>query len=166
MKDVVCAGCKKEGHTIAQCWKEHPEQIPEAIRKRRANGMSAQARKKLRSQISPDYKYQTMSITYHRSALTAFASRKSTRVPIPTLAAKKAVQTLERVRLSPAAAPLYPTTQQESEEDEDEVAGAAHLPQSFRQALHASSLEPGTTNLTIPPNHTFPDQPSMGKTPC
>ena len=48
-KDVVCAGCKKGGHTIAQCWKEHPEQIPEAIQKRRANEMSAQSKKKLRS---------------------------------------------------------------------------------------------------------------------
>ena len=24
-KDVICSGCKKEGHTLAQCWKEHPE---------------------------------------------------------------------------------------------------------------------------------------------
>ena len=27
-KDVICSGCKKEGHTLAQCWKEHPEQVP------------------------------------------------------------------------------------------------------------------------------------------
>ena len=67
--------------------------------------------------------------------------------------------------MSPFVAPLHPTTQQESDEDEDEVAGAAHLPQSFRQALPSSSLEPGTTNLTIPPNHTVPDQPSMGGDP-
>ena len=26
-------------------------------------------------------------------------------------------------------------------------------------------MEPGTTNLTIPPDHTFPDQPSMGGDP-
>ena len=127
--------------------------------------MSAQARKKLRSHISPDYKYQTMAITYHRLAHTAVASRKSTRVLVPTLEAREALQTPRRVRLSPAAAPLYPTTQQELEEEEDEVAGATHLPQSFRQALPASSLEPGTTNLTIPPDHTFPDQPSMGEDP-
>ena len=82
-----------------------------------------------------------MAITYHRPALTAIASRKSTRVPIPTVAAREALHTPRRVRLSPAAAPLYPTTQQEAEEDEDEVAGAAHLPKSFRQALPASSLE-------------------------
>ena len=90
--------------------------------------MSAQAKKKLRSQISPDYKYQTMAITYHRPALTAVATRKSTRVPIPTEVAREALQTLGRVRSSLAAAPLYPTTQQESEEEEDEVAGAPHLP--------------------------------------
>ena len=30
-KDVMCSGCKKEGHTLAQCWKEHPEQVPESI---------------------------------------------------------------------------------------------------------------------------------------
>ena len=56
-KDVICSGYKKEGHTLAQCSKEHPEQVPESIQKRRMNGMFAQARKKLRSQISPDYKY-------------------------------------------------------------------------------------------------------------
>ena len=89
--------------------------------------MSAQARKKLRSQISPDYKYRTMAITYHRPAHTAVVSRKSTRVPVPTVAAREAIQTPRRVRLSPAAAPLYPTTQQEEEED-DEVARAVHLP--------------------------------------
>ena len=127
--------------------------------------MSAQAKKKLRSQISPDCKYQTMAITYHRPALTAVASWKSTRVPIPTVAAREAIQTPRRVRVIPAAAPLHPPTQQESDEDEDEVAGASHLPQSFRQALPASNLEPGTTNLAIPPNHTFPDQPLMGGNP-
>ena len=93
--------------------------------------MSAQAKKKLRSQISPDYKNQTMAITYHRPAHTAVSSRKSTRVLVPTLEAREALQTPGRVRLSPAAAPLYPATQQEEVED-DEVAGAAHLPQSFR----------------------------------
>ena len=39
------------------------------------------------------------------------------------------------------------------------------FPESFRHALPASSLEPGTTNLTLPPDHTFPDQPSMGGDP-
>ena len=164
-KDVVCAGCKKEGHTIAQCWKEHPEQIPESIQKRRANGMSTQARKKPRSQISPDNKYQTMAITYHRPAHTAVASRKSIRVPVPAVAAREAIQTPRRVRFGPIAAPLYPTTQEEEEEEDDEVAGAAHLPHTFHHALPALSLEPGTTNLTIPPDHTFPDQPSMGGDP-
>ena len=158
-KDVVCASCKKEGHTIAQCWKEHPEQIPEAIQKRRANGMSPQARKKLRSQISPDYKYQTMAITYHRPVPAAAASRKSTRIPIPTESARDAIHTPHKVRVSPVAAPVHSPTQQESDEDEDEVAGASHLPQNFRQALPTSSLEPGTTNLEISPSHTFPDQP-------
>ena len=124
--------------------------------------MSAQTRKKLRSQISPDYKYQTMAITYHRPAPAAEASRKSTRVPIPIVAAREAIHTPRKVRVGPAAAPLRPPVQQESDEDEDEVAGASHLPQSFCHALPASSLEPGTTNLAIPPNHTFPDQPSMG----
>ena len=56
--------------------------------------MSAQARKKLRSQISPDYKYQTMAITYHQAAHTAVASRKSTRVLVPTVAAREATQTM------------------------------------------------------------------------
>ena len=70
-----------------------------------------------------------MAITYHRPAYTAVASRKSTRVPVPTLAAKEALQTPRRVRLSPAAAPLYPTTQQEEEEEEDdEVTEAPHVP--------------------------------------
>ena len=70
---------------MAQCWKEHPEQIPHSIQKRRLNGMSTQARKKLQSQISPDYRYQTMAITYHRPAHTAVVSRKSTRVPVQNL---------------------------------------------------------------------------------
>ena len=64
-KDVICSGYQKEGHTFAQCWKEHPEQIPKSIQKRRMNGMSAQARKKLRSHISVDHKYQTMALSYH-----------------------------------------------------------------------------------------------------
>ena len=127
--------------------------------------MAAQVRKKLRSHISLDYQYQTMAITYHRPALTAEASRKSTRVPIPTVAAREAIHTPRKVRVRPAAAPLHPPIQQESDEDEDDVAGAPHLPQSFRQALPSSSLEPSTTNQAIPPSHTFPDQPSMGGDP-
>ena len=89
--------------------------------------MSAQSRKKLRSQISLDYKYQTMAITYHRPAHMAVASRKSTRVSVPTGAAREATRTIRRVRFSLAAAPSDTPTQQE-EEEEDEMAGAAHLP--------------------------------------
>ena len=112
-KDVICAGRKKEGHTLAQCWKEHSEQILDSIQKRRTNNMLAQARKKLRSQISPDYKYQTMAITYHRPAHTAVASRKSTRAPVPTVAAREAIQTTRRVHFNPSAAPLDTITQRE-----------------------------------------------------
>ena len=127
--------------------------------------MSAQARKKLRSQISPDYKYQTMAITYHRPAHMAVASRKSTRVSVPTRAARKATRTLRRVRFSLAAAPSHTPTQQQEEEEEEEMSGAAHLPKTFQHALPTSSLEPGTTILRIPPDHTFPDQTSMGGDP-
>ena len=127
--------------------------------------MSAQARKKLRSQISPDYKYQTMAITYHRPAHTAVASRKSTRVPVPTVATREATQTVRRVRFSPAPAPSHTPPQQEEEEEEDDISGAANLPQTFQHALPASSSEPGTTNLQIPPDHTFPDPLSMGGDP-
>ena len=95
----------------------------------------------------------------------AVASRKSTRVSVPTVAAREATRTIRRVRFSLAAAPFNTPTQQEDEEEEDEMAGAAHLPQPFQYALPASSLELGTTNLQIPPEHTFPDQTSMGADP-
>ena len=124
--------------------------------------MSTQARKKLRSQISPDYKYQTMAITYHRPAPATEVSRKSTRMPIPTVATREAIHTPRKIRVRPVAAPVRPPVQQESDDGEDDVANAPHLPQSFRQALPTSSLEPGTTNLEIPPSHTFPDQPVVG----
>ena len=128
--------------------------------------MSAQARKTLRSRISPDYKYQTMAITYHRPTHMAVASRKSTRVSVPIVAAREATRTIRRVRFSLAAAPSdTPTQQEKEEEEEEEVSGAAHLPQTFQHALPTSSLEPSTTNLQIPPDHTFPDQTSMGGDP-
>ena len=127
--------------------------------------MSAQARKKLRSQISPDYKYQTMAITYHRPVPAADANRRSTRVPIPIEAAREAIHNPRKVRVKPAAAPVHRPVHQESDDGEDDVADAPHLPQSFRQALPTSSLEPGTTNLEIPPSHTFPDQPVVGGDP-
>ena len=61
--------------------------------------MSAQARKKLRSQISPNYKYQTMAITYHRPAHMVVASHKSTRVSVPTVAAREVQAVLDsRIR--------------------------------------------------------------------
>ena len=40
--------------------------------------MSAQARKKLRSQISPDYKYQAMAITYHEPLRWLMTTQKLT----------------------------------------------------------------------------------------
>ena len=123
--------------------------------------MSAQARKKLRSHISLDYKYQTMALSYYRLAHTAVASRRSTRVFVPTAVAREATPTVRRVRFSPAAAPSS-TPPQEREEEKDEIARAAHLPQFFLHALSSSSLEPGTTNLHFPPDHTFPDPLSMG----
>ena len=126
--------------------------------------MSAQARKKLRSQISLDYKYQTMAITYHRPVPEADASRRSTRAPIPTEAAREVIHTPRKVRVRPAAASVRRPVHQESDDGEDDVADAPHLSQSFRQAL-PSSLEPGTTNLELPPNHTFPDQPVVGGDP-
>ena len=129
------------------------------------NGMSAQARKKLRSQISPDYKYQTMAITYHRPPHTAVVIRRSTRVPVPIAVAREATQTARRVRFSLATVSSGTPPQEEEAEEEDDIAGAAHLPQTFQHALPASSLELGTTNLHFPPDHTFPDLQNMGGGP-
>ena len=105
-----------------------------------------------------------MALTYLRLADAAVASRRSIRVPIPTAAPKKSTPTLRRVRLSPAFA-LSDIPEQEEEEEGDDIAGAAHLPQTFHHALPTSNLEPGTTNLHSPPNHTFPDPLSVGRDP-
>ena len=65
--NAVCAGCSKRRHTIAQCWKEHPDLIPQAIRaKRKTANMAAHARKKMRVIISPDYQYKAMALIYKR----------------------------------------------------------------------------------------------------
>ena len=117
--------------------------------------MSAKARKKLRSQISPDYQYQTIALTYFRPTHAAVANCRSTCVSIPTTVAKEATPTVRRVRFSPATVPSN-TQQEEEEEEGDDIAEIAHLPQTFHHALPTSSLEPSTTNLHFPPNHTFP----------
>ena len=115
-------------------------------------GMSTQTRKKLRSRIYPDYQYQTMALTYMRSAHAAVASRRSTRVFVPTTAAKEATPIVRRVRFSPAFVPS--STPREEEEEEDDIVEAVQPPQYFQHALPASNLEPGTTNLNFPPNHS------------
>ena len=97
-----------------------------------------------------------MTQTYVRLAHAVVASRRSTRVFIPTTGATEATPIVRRVRFNPALVPSN-TQLEEEEEAADELAKAAHLPQTFHHALPTSSLEPGTTNLHFPPNHTFPD---------
>ena len=123
--------------------------------------MSAQAREKLRSQISLDYQYKTMALTYMRPAHAAIASRRSTHVSVPTTAAREATLTVRRVRFSPADVSSS-TPPEEEEEEEDDIAEAAHLPQTFQHALPASNLEPGTTIPNFSPNHSFPDPLFVG----
>ena len=106
-----------------------------------------------------------MALTYLRPAHAAVACRRSIRVSIPTAAAREATQTIRRVRFSPAVVPSGTPRQEEEEEEEDDIAGAPHLPHTFHHALPASSLEPRTTNLHFPPDHTFPNPLSVGWNP-
>ena len=107
-----------------------------------------------------------MALIYLRPAHVAVASRKSIRVSIPIAAATEATPTVRRVRFSPAAVPSgTPQQEEEEEEEEDDITGATHLPQTFHHALPTSSLEPGTTNLRFPPDHTFPDPIFVGRDP-
>ena len=76
-----------------------------------------------------------MALSYHRLAHTEMASRRSIRVSVPTAVAREATPTVRRVRFSPAAVPSGTPPQGEEEEEEDEIAEAAHLPQTFLHAL-------------------------------
>ena len=106
-----------------------------------------------------------MALTYLRPVHVAVASRRSIRVSIPTAAVREAIPTVRRVRFSPAAVSSDTPQQEEEEEEEeeeDDIAEAAHHPQTFHHTLPTSSLEPGTTNLHFPPDHTFPDPIAVG----
>ena len=102
-----------------------------------------------------------MTLTYVWPTLAAVAARRSSRVSVPTTAGRQATPAVRRVRFIPPA-PLVPPT---DEELEDEMAEAAHFPQSFQHIFPGSNLEPGTTNLNFPPSHTFPNSEPVGGDP-
>ena len=104
-----------------------------------------------------------------RPTHAAVASRRSTRVSVPTTSAREATPTFRRVRFNLSVVPS--STPPTEELEDDDIVEAAHLPQTFQHAFPASSLEPETTNMIFPPNHTFSDPlfvggyPVQGQTP-
>ena len=78
-----------------------------------------------------------MALTYVRPAHAAVASRRSTRVFVPTTSAREATPIVRRVRFSPATHPS--STPLAEEEEDDDIVEASHLPQTFQHPLPASN---------------------------
>ena len=90
---AVCESCGKPRHTIAQCWSAHPELVREALLKKRQSAMSASARKRRKAAeyVSPNYYFEGMVLTYRRPHY-AMVQQRSTRISIPTAAARQAAE--------------------------------------------------------------------------
>ena len=90
----------------------------------------------------------TLQVPDHGPHLSSPSTRRCGQPHISTrvhTTAKKATQTVRRVRFSPLAVSSgtpQEGEEEEEEEEEDDIARAAHLPQTFHHALPTSSLEP------------------------
>ena len=145
-------------------------------------------RRKSADYVTPGYQFQGLSQTYRRPDY-AMVQRRSTRVSMPSAAARQAAQqkSARRVHFTPATDmppsttttptpeaipttvdPLLPTPASQYTTpgfESDKYAYKGQLPQSFPHGLPTSSLEPGTSDLQFPPSNIFPDPP-LGNGPA